>query len=44
MLSIVGYKLTEVEKYLKVNFVKVMVKLYPLASQPPEVYYKLIFT
>ena len=27
-----------------VNFDQVMLKLYPLASQPPDVYYKLIFT
>ena len=27
-----------------VNFVQVMLKLYPLSSQPPNVYYKRIFT
>ena len=28
----------------RVSFDQVMFKLYPLASQPPDVYYKLIFT
>ena len=27
-----------------VNFAQVILKLYPLASQPPDVYYKIIFT
>ena len=28
----------------RVNFDQVLLKLYPLASQLPDVYYKLIFT